>query len=235
MQPPFLINNRFSVHPSTNELTDAIGNQQQRVEERLMRLLCLLTENAGKTVAREDLVSRIWQNYGGGDEGLTQAISGLRKLLQDEGKQLIQTVPKKGYLFTGTITNLPTKTSIPPKRQRSKHTTKKFGIIAAALVVGLVVASFFMRTRPATPSPVPTRVDYPANLAAQVQAEENENNTVTTRGPDSTLYKLVMIGDRPPVFYVNNVKLSEGEWGPHMTLINFLKRQLAAKRAGRDN
>lgn len=68
-----------------------------------MQLLNILVQKRGETVTREELVTTIWQDYGG-DEGLTQAISILRKTLLDNKKELIQTVPKKGYILKASIT-----------------------------------------------------------------------------------------------------------------------------------
>jgi hypothetical protein len=46
----------------------------------------------------------IWDDYGNADEGLTLAISHLRRQLQDDTKVLIETVPKKGYVLHAEIT-----------------------------------------------------------------------------------------------------------------------------------
>jgi DNA-binding winged helix-turn-helix (wHTH) protein len=69
-----------------------------------MKLLCLLTSHAGHLLSREDIYQEIWNNYGGAEEGLTQAISILRKALSDKGKKIIETVPKKGYILHAVVT-----------------------------------------------------------------------------------------------------------------------------------
>jgi DNA-binding winged helix-turn-helix (wHTH) protein len=96
-----LINDRFDVNPLRNEVTDKQTGKVNRVESRLMKLLCLLAEHKGKAVSREMIVKEIWNNYPGGDEGLNQAISVLRKLLNDNEKRIIETLPKIGYCFHG--------------------------------------------------------------------------------------------------------------------------------------
>ena len=92
----YYINNRFCVDPSSNLLTDLEEKRDTRLEPRIMELLCMLTDQTGKTITREHLVTSIWKDYGGGDDGLTQAISTLRKVLDDQNKELIHTIPKKG-------------------------------------------------------------------------------------------------------------------------------------------
>jgi hypothetical protein len=68
-----------------------------------MRLLCLLVQHEGKAVSRKMIVKEIWNDYPDGGEGLNQAISVLRKLLNDYEKTIIETLPKTGYCFHGTI------------------------------------------------------------------------------------------------------------------------------------
>lgn len=99
-----LINDRFDADPLRNEVTDKQTGKVSRLEPRLMKLLCLLAEHKGITVSRKMIVKKIWNDYPGGDEGLNQAISVLRKLLGDDNKKIIETLPKTGYCFHGRIT-----------------------------------------------------------------------------------------------------------------------------------
>ena len=92
------------VNPVMNMVTDKEKNQESRIEPRLISLLCLLSENARQLVYRETLIKEIWNDYGGADEGLNQGISFLRKLLNDNDKKLIETVPKKGYVLNASVT-----------------------------------------------------------------------------------------------------------------------------------
>jgi DNA-binding winged helix-turn-helix (wHTH) protein len=101
----FQINNRFVVSPSQNELLNKQTRQKKRLEPRLMQLLCLLAVKNGALVDRAYLIETVWNNYPGASEGLNQAISILRKLLEDEDKIIIRTIPKSGYIFTGEISN----------------------------------------------------------------------------------------------------------------------------------
>jgi DNA-binding winged helix-turn-helix (wHTH) protein len=100
----FLINNRFIVDPTLNYFKDRETNQEVRLEQRLMDVLCLLAANENQLVTREKLVKEIWNDYGGADEGLNQAVSFLRKLLVDREKKIIETIPKKGYILHAFIT-----------------------------------------------------------------------------------------------------------------------------------
>ena len=99
----FIINNRFTADSTRNEVFDKETGQKNRLEPRLMKLLCILAENEGKIVKREFIVKEIWDDYPGANEGLNQAISFLRKVLDDENKEIIRTQPKAGYIFHAVI------------------------------------------------------------------------------------------------------------------------------------
>ncbi len=112
-----VINDRFIVDVDRAELTDRSTGGHVHLEPRFLRVMQILMEQNGQTVSRETLVEAVWGNYGGGDEGLTQAISHLRKHLVDTDRQVIQTIPKKGYRLEAHLSPAPEATSgsvIPP-------------------------------------------------------------------------------------------------------------------------
>ena len=118
---PFVLNNRFLVNPVINNLSDKKTGKNVRLEPRLMNVLCFLAVNAGQLVSREQLIEAVWNNYGGADEGLNQAISFLRKLLDDPNKKVIETIPTKGYLLKATIAD----TVIEEEKVINKTSLKK--------------------------------------------------------------------------------------------------------------
>lgn len=108
MKNILIINDLYQIDVSKNLFTNTTNGEEVRLEPRIMKLLVLLVENCGQVTKREIAIDTIWGNYGGADEGLTQAISFLRKILQDKDKKIIKTVPKKGYVFEANISELPT-------------------------------------------------------------------------------------------------------------------------------
>jgi DNA-binding winged helix-turn-helix (wHTH) protein len=97
------INYRYRVYPALNQVQDVQTGHITHLEPRIMAVLEYLSRYAGQLATREAMIRDIWNNYGGGDEALSQAISLLRKILNDREKNLIQTIPKKGYRLTGTL------------------------------------------------------------------------------------------------------------------------------------
>jgi DNA-binding winged helix-turn-helix (wHTH) protein len=59
--------------------------------------LRVLAENSGHLVTKEQIIQEVWRDTFIGDTSLTRNISVLRKII---GADLIETVPKRGYLFT---------------------------------------------------------------------------------------------------------------------------------------
>src|SRR5215213_2709067 len=132
-QKDFIIASRYQISPALNLVSDTLLQTEVRVELRLMNLLCILSRHAGQLVTREQLVKEIWDDYRGGDEGLTHAISCLRKLLNDPSKELIETIPKKGYILH---------TGIMPKEKRS---WRKPAIYISAIVLIATLAVAFIQ------------------------------------------------------------------------------------------
>ena len=131
---------------------DQLTNTETRLEPRLMKLLCLLAAQPEQLVTRDRIIKEIWNDYGGADEGLNQAISFLRKTLHDAGKELIKTVPKKGYILHATVTGTAPATELRPPRQ------KRYWLITAALVTILLAVFIFWQR---ADDPPPARQEPP--------------------------------------------------------------------------
>ncbi len=95
----FIINDRFVAYTGLNKVWDKKNDVEIKLEPRLVKLLCFLIDKRGELVTRDFLVKEIWDNYLGANEGLSQAVSFLRKVLDDGEKKMIRTLPKKGYSF----------------------------------------------------------------------------------------------------------------------------------------
>ncbi len=220
----FQINERFVINPATGSCEDLSTNRQIRLEPRIMQLLLMLVEQPFQVISRETLVTMIWNDYGGGDEGLTQGISVLRKALSDDSKELIQTLPKKGYCFTGRVTAVSQQITndIPPKPVKK---ISRLLWLGAAVVLALVI----IITLTLLHNNSGNSVKMPDDLAKHAATAENSTNTITTRDKNNITYKLVMIEDRPPVFYRGDSMIPVGQWEPYQDMINYLKAELARK------
>lgn len=89
-----------------------------------IELLCVLTENAGQVVTKEEILDRIWADSFVEESNLTRHIYLLRKTLKEHGldEDLIQTVPRRGYRFTAKLISQPA-AGLVIERRTSTQTT----------------------------------------------------------------------------------------------------------------
>jgi DNA-binding winged helix-turn-helix (wHTH) protein/TolB-like protein/tetratricopeptide (TPR) repeat protein len=76
---------------------------------RLFSALLLFVENAGALLDKDALMLALWPGLVVEENSLSQVISGLRRALADDshGSRYIQTVPRRGFRFIATVTELP--------------------------------------------------------------------------------------------------------------------------------
>jgi len=94
----------FLVDASARRVTR--GGEVVQVPDRHVGVLLHLLANAGSLVSKDQLIEFAWNGLAVTDNSLEQAISGLRRVLGDGpgGIPYIQTIPRQGYRFTGTVT-----------------------------------------------------------------------------------------------------------------------------------
>jgi len=93
-------------------------------------VLRYLVERAGRLVPKEELLDAIWGNTPVTDDSLTYCLIDIRKALDDSRHELIQTVPRRGFIFD------------MPVRSQRKHSKQSFRTMAIAAC--LVAAVTFM-------------------------------------------------------------------------------------------
>jgi TolB-like protein/DNA-binding winged helix-turn-helix (wHTH) protein len=71
--------------------------------------LLVLVQNAGHLVEKDDLLRRLWPDSFVEEGNITKHISMLRKALDEtaNGAEYIETVPKRGYRFVSSVTEIP--------------------------------------------------------------------------------------------------------------------------------
>ncbi len=84
---------------------------ESRLEPRVMSLLQVLASRAGEVVTRSELLAALWPGHGVYDEALTQCVYQLRLQLAEAAgdagfRKLVKTIPKRGYLLQGQVTQV---------------------------------------------------------------------------------------------------------------------------------
>ncbi len=85
------------------------------IPPKVLETLILLVERNGEIVSRDELLEKVWKETFVEEGNINYTISQLRKILGE--KNLIQTVPKHGYRFLGTIKIISTNSN--PKKDES--------------------------------------------------------------------------------------------------------------------
>lgn len=80
------------------ELRDAAGGRIE-LRHRSFGVLRYLAINAGRVVTRDELLATNWPGVTVTEDSLTQCISEIRRLLGDAGRDIIRTVPRRGYMI----------------------------------------------------------------------------------------------------------------------------------------
>jgi DNA-binding winged helix-turn-helix (wHTH) protein/TolB-like protein/cytochrome c-type biogenesis protein CcmH/NrfG len=82
---------------------DPIGLPLKAVE-----LLCVLVERHGQVVSKDEIWHEVWNDAFLEETNVTHNIYLLRKTFKDHGEpELIKTIPRRGYRFTGEVRQLP--------------------------------------------------------------------------------------------------------------------------------
>ncbi|GAA0886509.1 hypothetical protein GCM10009120_51080 [Sphingobacterium siyangense subsp. cladoniae] len=232
VQQEFTINSRYKIVPSVNMIRDLHTQKEIKLESRLIHLLCLLAKDSGKLVEREYIIKEIWNDYPGGDEGLFQAIFHLRKTLEDTNKEIIETIPKKGYVLHADVTYPETKVSALPKQKSRKVLVSAFMIFIIVIITGYVIFRNYEGLKKAEPvaksSVENTEIPFP-------DLNVDNSNIVTTIDTAGTRYKLVQVGDGRPAFYINEQLIKVEEQEQHLILINKMRETLQKRKAQQNN
>ena len=91
------------VDPPANEMHR--DGETVRLEPKVMRVLCVLAENPGGVLSREELESRVWTGLVVSYDALSNTIIKLRKAFGDDPRapRYIETISKSGYRLIAAV------------------------------------------------------------------------------------------------------------------------------------
>ncbi|WLQ16564.1 winged helix-turn-helix domain-containing protein [Hahella aquimaris] len=98
----------WRINVETNRLYREAAEHQ--LSDKVCKVLLALAENPGRTVSRETLIQKVWnENEYVGEQALNTAIWQLRKAFNDssEAPEYIETIPKKGYRLLKEVSIIP--------------------------------------------------------------------------------------------------------------------------------
>jgi DNA-binding winged helix-turn-helix (wHTH) protein/TolB-like protein/Tfp pilus assembly protein PilF len=137
----------FEVDPREGELRKS--GLRIRLQDQPFQVLVMLLEHPGEIVTREELQRRLWpaDTFVDFDHSLNSAIKKLREALQDqaENPRFVETVPKRGYRFIGTVSGdqrASNQTAEPAPQPVVRPLPKR--LYAACALAALLVAGFLL-------------------------------------------------------------------------------------------
>jgi TolB-like protein/Tfp pilus assembly protein PilF len=170
-----------------------------------MDVLVMLAQHAGQVVLRTDLLAQLWPDTVVTDEVLSRCIYELRRQLCQAGggeryREMIDTVPKRGYRLTGEIT------LIRPHAGDRRAVGSRWWLFAAAIAIGAAIVLAVVVNQRNTKSPAvsqsPSATAKEVSIAVLpfVDMSEGQNQGYLSDGiSEEILNRLAQSGELPVI------------------------------------
>jgi len=79
------------------------GADEVKLRPKVYETLKYLVENAGRLVAKEELMQAVWPDAFVTDDSIVQCTVELRRALDDREQAFLKTVPRRGYVFVAEV------------------------------------------------------------------------------------------------------------------------------------
>jgi TolB-like protein/DNA-binding winged helix-turn-helix (wHTH) protein len=114
------------------------------IQDQPFQVLRMLVENPGALVTRDQLRQELWpaDTFVDFDHGLNKAVGKLREALSSAGIELVETLPRRGYRFTGDVELVEQPVSKKEEAVTAKSPTsssRRPWILSAVIVALLIV------------------------------------------------------------------------------------------------
>jgi adenylate cyclase len=94
------------------------GSRDVALRPKSFAVLVHLVANAGRLVAKDELIRSVWADLNVADESVARCVSDIRQALRDVDQSLIKTVTKRGYMFVAPVSRQDEET--PPSRSSAE-------------------------------------------------------------------------------------------------------------------
>jgi len=144
--PPTVRFGVFELNPQSGELRKQ--GMKIKLQGQPVEILALLLERPGEIVSRDELQKRLWpaDTFVDFEQGLNNAMKRLRAALDDnaETPRFIETLPRRGYRFIGTVNGSEQTTAPALKMQRTTQPGMKLRLSAFGAVTIIVVTALLV-------------------------------------------------------------------------------------------
>lgn len=158
--------------PAAGELTGPGG--RQRLEPKVMDLLCALAARPGEVLPREALMQALWPGVVVGDDSLARTVSKLRQALGDDARSpaYVETIAKRGYRWLPEVAPAEAAPAAAPAAAAAGHRRAGLFAVAVAVAVAAVLAGVFWPGRDPGPAAPPSGPASPEARALLSRADD---------------------------------------------------------------
>ena len=138
--------------PAAAELSGPGG--RQRLEPKVMDLLCVLAARPGEVVTREALMQALWPGLVVGDDSLARTVSKLRQALGDDARTptYVETIAKRGYRWRAEVRAVHAAADAAPP-SRARRGASRGRVAGLAALAALLAAGVWWFGSPGAPAP----------------------------------------------------------------------------------
>jgi TolB-like protein/DNA-binding winged helix-turn-helix (wHTH) protein/Tfp pilus assembly protein PilF len=129
-----------------------------KLQPQPAKVLSILVSRAGEIVTRQELAEQVWgsETYVDFEHGLNYAVRHIRSVLEDdpENPHFLETIPKRGYRFIGTIQNLAVTEQVQPPVVPAEKTPPsepaggklRYAVAGALVLAAIIGLAWYVRS-----------------------------------------------------------------------------------------
>ena len=168
------------------------------------KVLCYLVEHNGLLVTKEELLGAVWGDVVVTEDSLTQCLIQIRKALGDHSREMIRTIPRRGFLFEMQVTvHKPGEMMQEPVEDSSFVSNRRPSrwSVGAAIVLAMAIAATWWNTQRQEhehPAPDYNRTEaLPTSIAALpfVNMSPEKDQQLFADGMSEEVLKFKLLGE----------------------------------------
>ncbi|MFC1796419.1 transcriptional regulator, partial [Pseudomonadota bacterium] len=137
-----------------------------QLRPKSFEVLRQLVEHAGVLLSKRDLLAAVWPGVIVTDDSLTQCLIDIRKALGDTSKEIVRTVPRRGYLFDIPVeaqepSEGATHSPAPAKQERTRRPSR-WSMGAFAVLTIAIAATWWSIGQRSPPQAMPREMPVAA-------------------------------------------------------------------------
>jgi len=151
------------------------------VRPKSFEVLHQLVLHAGQLLSREELLGAVWPGLVVTDDSLTQCLIEIRRALGDDGREIIRTVPRRGYRFEAEVKvhySHENEDNPEPKALQKQSRLPSRWTLAALVFLALAIAATWWRAGSDVVTVIPQAGDWeppPSSIAVLPFADMSES------------------------------------------------------------